>query len=120
MPKGGSLAMVAHGIGILLIIKNLKTEFADATHPWYDDDSDSLGTFANVKLYFNLLKRFGPRRGYYPKPSKRILILYPENLSSGNFGLHHGFKVFGYTRYPGIFLVEDNSKLDWLKENTQT
>ena len=72
--QGGPLAMVAYIIGILLLIKNLKAEFPDATHPYYDDYSGAQRTFARVKPYFNLLKRIGPGQGYYPKPSKRFWL----------------------------------------------
>ena len=61
-------AMVAYGIGVLPLIKQLKAEYPDITYPCYADDTGSLGTFVNAELYFNLLKRFGPGRGYYPKP----------------------------------------------------
>ena len=62
--QGDPLAMVAYCIVILPLIKSLKSEFTDVTQPWYDDDAGALGTFANVKLYFNLLKLFGPERRY--------------------------------------------------------
>ena len=76
--------MVAYGIGILPMIKQLKAEFPDIPQPWYDDDSGALGTFANVELYFNLLKLLGPGRGYCPKPSKSILIMDLDNTKSEN------------------------------------
>ena len=62
--QGYPLAMVAYGIGILPMIKNLQSEFPDATHPCCADDAGALGTFGNIELYFNLLKRFGPGHGY--------------------------------------------------------
>ena len=34
--------MVAYGIGILLLIKNLKAQFTDVTQPWYADDDGEL------------------------------------------------------------------------------
>ena len=52
--------MVAYGIGILLLIKILKVKCLDVTYPWYADDSGALGMFANIELYFNSLKLFGP------------------------------------------------------------
>ena len=52
--------MVAYGIGILLLIKIMKVEFTDVTHPWRADDSGALVTFKNIELYFNSLKLFGP------------------------------------------------------------
>ena len=48
--------MFAYGIGILLLIKQLKAVFLDVTQPWYANNSGTLGTFARVGSYFNLLK----------------------------------------------------------------
>ena len=75
--------MFIYGIGILLMTKNLKAEFPDVTHPWYSDNAGALGTFTNVELYFNLLKQFRPGHGYYPEPSKIVLIMHPDNPKYG-------------------------------------
>ena len=37
--------MIAYGISILPLNKNLKQEIPDVTQPWYVDDSGYLGTF---------------------------------------------------------------------------
>ena len=108
--------MVAYGIGILLLIKFLKAEFNDISQPWYADDTSSLGTFANIELYFNSLKQFGPGRGYYPKPSKSVLIVNLYNLEYGKqFGLSCGFNMCTGMCYLGGFIGGDESKRDWLK-----
>ena len=81
--QGGTLDMVAYGIGILPLIKTLKVGFSDIPYPWYADNLGALGKFSNVELYFNSLKRFIPGLGYYPKHSKSVLIIHPGNLESG-------------------------------------
>ena len=43
--------MFAYGIGLLPLIKRLKSEYPDVTQPWYDDNNGELGTFTNIKLY---------------------------------------------------------------------
>ena len=68
----------------------MKTEFPDITQTWYADDSGALGTFANVELYINLLKQFGPGRGYYPESSESIFIFNPDNIEAvKRFGFFH-------------------------------
>ena len=47
---GYPLTMVAYGIGIIPLIKNLKAEFPDVTQPWYGDYAGALGTFAKIEL----------------------------------------------------------------------
>ena len=42
--KGDPLAMIAHGIVIPPLIKNLKREIPDITQPWYADDAGALCT----------------------------------------------------------------------------
>ena len=58
-------------------------DYPDVTHNWYAFASGALGTFANIELYFNSLKLFGTGRGYYPEPSKSVLILHPDHLEAG-------------------------------------
>ena len=48
---GDPLAMVAYVIGVLLMTKQMKSEYPDVTQPWYDDNNGELGTFTNIKLY---------------------------------------------------------------------
>ena len=64
MTQGEPLAMVAYGIGIVPLIKRMKALYPKITQTWYADDAGALGTFGNIELYFNLLKRFGPGHGY--------------------------------------------------------
>ena len=111
--------MVTYSIGVLQLIKLLKQEYPDVTQPWYSDDDGALGMFNNIGLYFNQLKQFGLGRGYYPKPLKIVLLVYPDNTASNKqFGLNHGFKVCTGARYLGGFIGDDKSKCDWLKDRT--
>ena len=113
--------MIAYGIGILPLIKRLKSKFPDVIHPWYADDAGALGKFSNVELYFNLLKLFGMGCGYFSKPSKSVLIVHPDNIESvKRFGFSHGFKVCTDVRYIGGFIRYDDSKCDWLKLYKET
>ena len=116
MKEGGTLAKVLYGIGVLLLIKRLKSVYPDVPQPWYSDDEGSLGTYDKIELYFNMLKQFVPSGGYCPKPSKRVLIVHPDNIESRKlFGFRHGFNVFTGARYPGSFIGVDDSKCDWLQ-----
>ena len=53
--QGYPLAMVAYGIGILPLIKNMKAKFPAVTQCYYADNFGALGTFINVELYFIFL-----------------------------------------------------------------
>ena len=100
MTQGYPLAMITYGIGILRLINNIKQEIPDSNQHWYADDAGALGMFTRIDTYFNLLTHQGPGRGYYPEPSKSVLILHPENLEAGKeFGACHVFKVCAGTSY---------------------
>ena len=64
--------MVAYGIGILLLIKQLKSAYTDVTQAWYADDVGALGSYNNIELYFNFIKKIAPGRRYYPNPPKSL------------------------------------------------
>ena len=115
--QGCPLAVVAYVIVFLLIIKHLKESYPDFAQPWYADYDGALGTFDNVKLYFNSLKRIVPARGYYPDPTKIILIVHPENPKARKlFFVRCGFKVCTGARYLGGYIRDDKSKRSWLKD----
>ena len=100
------LAMFADGIGIIPLIKQLKEGFTYFNQTWwYVDDSSALDMFAKVELYYNSLKRFCLICGYYPKPYKRVLIVYLDNLEPIKcIGFSHRFKVCTGARYLGVFI----------------
>ena len=119
MTHGGALYRVAYGIGVLLMIKRSKAEYPDITQPWYTYNSNALGMFNNIGLYFNLLRNFGPDSGYYPKPPRRFLIVHPDNpVVRKEHGLHHSFKVCTGALYLSGFIGGDKSKREWLNDRT--
>ena len=119
--QGYPLEMIAYGIVIIPLIKNIKQEIHDVTQTWYADDTGALGTFAIIDTYFDSLTHQGPRRRYYPKPSKSVLIVRPENLEARKeFGARYVFQVCMGARYLGGYIGEDKSKIDWMRERTLT
>ena len=114
--QGYPIAMVTYGIGIHPLIKLLKSEIPDVTQPCLANNDGALGTFINVELYFSLLKWFGPVHGCYTKPSKRILIVHPDNVEYRKlFGLNHSFNICTGARCLGGFIGDDKFKRNWLK-----
>ena len=82
------LDMVAYGIGVICMMKQLKETYPDVTKPWYVDDEGALGTYDNIELYFNSLRQSRTGCGYYLEPSKIVLIVNPDNIETGKqFGL---------------------------------
>ena len=91
--QGEALAMVAYGLGVLPLIKNLKIAYPDVTQPWYDDNAGALGKFVNIEVCFNSLTQLVTERSYYPDLIKIVLIFHPDNIEDGiSFGVCDSFK----------------------------
>ena len=119
MNQGYPLAMVAYDIGFIPLIKVLKAAYRGVTQSWYTDDSGVLGMFNNIGLYFNSLKIFSLGRGYYPKSSKTVLIVHPDNITAGKyFVLCHRSKGFHRLVLSGRFIGVAKSKREWIKYQT--
>ena len=73
--------------------------------------------FENIKSYFNKLCEIGPKYGYFPEPSKSILICNPSNSQAAADAFKDfGFKITSGARYLGGFIGTDESKADWIKK----
>ena len=66
--------MFAYGIGVIPMIKKLKTEHPDITQTLNDDDVGALGTSGNIELYFNLIKNPARVMGITINPPKVFLL----------------------------------------------
>ena len=51
---------------------------------WYADDATGCDKFERMRAWFDALQLHGPKYGYFPKPSKCILIVKPDRLERAN------------------------------------
>ena len=78
------------------------------------------GTFNQVQVHFQYLQERGTARGYYPEPTKSILVVAPGNVAwyEEHFrGL--GIRVVTGHRYLGGFLGDAAAEREWLEEKVQ-
>ena len=61
-----TLAMIAYGIGVLPLIRELWVAHPRVTQPWYSDNAGAGGKFQHILEHFRDLQARGPARGYYP------------------------------------------------------
>ena len=103
--QGDPLAMVMYGVGLLPLIRILKTAISDVHQPWYADDAGAGGHFNRITRYLEKLQEFGPPRGYFPEPSKSILIVQEHNKEKAEVCFaDFDFKVVTGSRYLGGFI----------------
>ena len=75
------------------------------TQPWYSDDAGAGGTSIDVQAHFQDMQAQGPARGYYPDPTKSILVVAPGNVAQAEEHFRRlGIQVVMGHRYLGGFL----------------
>ena len=76
--QGDPSAMAFYALGVKPLINTLGDLCSVeklCRQAWFADDSSAIGILAQVKNWWLKLEDIGPKFGYYPKPSKSILIL---------------------------------------------
>ena len=102
--QGDPLSMCFYAAALLPLVRSLRCH-EKWTQSWYADDSACVGKLDNVKEWFEKLSVKGPRFGYYPEPSKSVLVVDSKfegkamELFSGV-----GVKVVSGSRFLGGFI----------------
>ena len=73
--------MIAYGIGVLLLIRELRGAHPCVTQTRYVDDAGAGGEFTNILEHLRDLQARGPAQGYYPEPTKSILVVALGNVA---------------------------------------
>ena len=102
--QGDVAAMAMYAIGIKPLIDHLgsKVDVAKCKQTWYADDSTSGGKILEMRKWWDELYVAGPKYGYFPKPSKTILIVKDPDL------LQYAESIFNGT---GINIVSEGDRL---------
>jgi hypothetical protein len=75
---------------------------------WYADDAGAGAKLDEIERFFRKLCEIGPLFGYYPKPTKSILIVQQHNLEEAQLRFPD-FKGRTGNRYLGGFIDEDEA-----------
>ena len=118
--QGDPLAMIAYGIGVIPLIIGLHEAHPCVTNPWYADDVRAGGPFEHILAHFMDMQVMGPPRGYFPEPTKSILVVSPGNvLMSDDLFQGMGVKIVTGRRYLGVFIRDVTREEIWLAENSE-
>ena len=72
--------MITYGILVLPLIRDTSRSHPRVTQPWYADDAGVGGKFVEIMDQFCDLQLRGPAQGYYPEPTKSILVVAEGNV----------------------------------------
>ena len=69
--QGCPLAMAMYAISLVPLLKHL---LPICKQVWFADDATGCDNFVSMRKWFDTLVEIGPLYGYYPKPSKCLLL----------------------------------------------
>ena len=75
--QGCPLSMAFYALSLAPLLKQLA---GVSKQVWYADDATGCDTIDRLKSWYDLLLKKGPTYGYYPKPTKCILVVKPEHV----------------------------------------
>ena len=115
--QGDPLAMITYEIGVLPLIRELQVSHPRVTQLWYADDTGAGGKFGHILKHLRDLQARVLARGYYPDPTKIILVVAPGNLSQAK-DLFWGIVIRVVTghRYARVFIRDREAEERWLGE----
>ena len=112
--QGGPLAMIAYGIGVPPLIRELRGAHPRVTQPWYTDDSGAVRKFSHILEHLWDLQARGPSGGYEPDQKKIILVVAPGNVARAEeFFRGMGIRVVTGHRYLGGFISDREAEEKW-------
>ena len=127
--QGDVTAMAFYALGVQPLTKDLSSRIdtKSCRQMWYADDATAIGKLQGMKDCWDILCELGPGYGYYPKPSKTVLILKNPQLKKAP---QYTFRGTGITisceseRHLGAVLGTENFKekyvqgkvMKWVKD----
>ena len=118
--QGDPLSMVLYGLSLVPLARRLRDAVPTTRQAWYADDSAIAGRASGIGKTMELLRLHGPARGYYPEPSKSILICTPDVRDAAQVCLgQFDFQYCDGHRYVGGFVGTEESKRAWLTPKIQ-
>ena len=107
--------MIVYDIGFLPLIRELQGSHPRVTQLWYADDAVAGGKLEHIFAHLWNLQARGPSRGYYPEPTKIILVVAPRKIARAEeFFWGMGIQVMTGHQYLGGFKGDREAEKRWL------
>lgn len=102
--------MIAYGIALVPLARRLREEVPGVVQPWYVHGGTIKGTSKS-----NGPPRKGPARGYFPEPSKSIVLSHEAHEAKARRSLESfHFQYTNRARYLGGFIGTPATRTEWL------
>lgn len=118
--QGDPIATVSYGLGMMPLTRDVKRIVSSVKQAWYADDSSGAGHFQDIKTFYKVLEIEGEKYGYFPEPTKSILVTSQANVDRAKLEFSDlGFKIKTGHRYLGGFVGSDMARSEWLENRIQ-
>jgi len=118
--QGDPISMVIYGVALTPLTETVRQQLPATLQAWYADDSAFGGTAPDIAAAMRTILERGPARGYFPEPSKSILICNPAvratvqaELAEFSFQYEDGY------RHVGGFIGTPEAKTKWIQPQIQ-
>ena len=112
--QGDPLSMLMYSVAILPLIRFL-CDKSKWYQNWYADVSSCVGKFLDIKEWFLELANKGPGFGYFPEPSKSMLVVHPDYVSEAESAFEGlGIKVTTGCCFLGGFVGEEKESAEFV------
>jgi len=116
MTQGDPILMVIYGVALTPLTEMVRKMLPDTLQAWYANDSSFGGTAPHIAAAMQAILEKGPVRGYFPKPSKSILICNPAVRATVQAELgEFSFQYEDGYRHVGGFIGTQEAKTLWIQ-----
>ena len=119
MTQGDPLSMMLYAVAVLPLICSLE-DSSEWVQNWYADDSSCVGELSSVRRWFDRLLIDGPAYGYFPEPSKTVLVVGSSDLErASDLFCDLGVSVVTGSRFLGGFMGERSFAADFVSDKVR-
>ena len=117
--QGDPLSMMLYAVAVLPLIHSLRAP-GKWIQNWYADDSSCVADLPSLRTWFEELLNRGPAYGYFPEPSKTVLVVGPSDIQQASeLFADLGIKVVTGGRFLGGFIGEKTLAAEFVSSKVQ-